>query len=151
MLCTQVEPSCQGNELSECWSSLEMALHWSDILQLYPIRPDPTEHVELFRQYPTNANILQLTPTAGPHWPDCWRMLALVGECWRLSGQCGSCLRDTSTTMWCQEMCIWMCSSMLTYNLDIQRQCFMSWLVCLSTRGECWLVPAGLHALQPWV
>ena len=138
MLCTRVESSCPGKELSECWSSLEMALHWSDILQLYPIRPDPTEHVELFRLYPTNANILQLTPTAGPHWPDCWRMLALVGECWRLSGQCGSCL-----------------SPLILYALASQPSgTSFSWLwkwLCFNSRPWNYLYDGDLHNHFWWV
>src|SRR4029434_6126547 len=81
MLCTQVEPSCQGNELSECWSSLEIALHWSDILQLYPIRLNMLNSSDYARQTPTFSNSHQLPAHTDP----------TVGECWRLSGQCGSC------------------------------------------------------------
>ena len=42
---------------------------------------DPTEHVELFKQYPTMTNKHQLLAHADPTLGVCWRLLENVGVC----------------------------------------------------------------------
>ena len=74
MLCTRVKRSCLGNELSERRSLLETALHWSDVLQLHPIRLNMLNSSESTRQWPTNTNC----------WPTLTRLLVFVGVCCRM-------------------------------------------------------------------
>ena len=60
---------------------LEFVGNLSTLVRHSATLPDPTEHVELFRQYPTMTNKHQLLAHTDPTVGVCWRLLENVGVC----------------------------------------------------------------------
>ena len=71
----ELEPSCQGRVGNP-----------STLVRHSATLPDPTEHVELFQQYPTMTNKHKLLAHTYP----------TVGVSWRLLGQCASCIKNSA-------------------------------------------------------
>ena len=75
---------CYARELSlvaSCQTSCQNVGNLSTLVRHYATLPNPTEHVELFRQYPTMTNKHQLLAHTDPTVGVCWRLLENVGVC----------------------------------------------------------------------
>ena len=75
---------CYARELSlvaSCQTSCQNVGNLSTLGRHSATLPNPTEHVELFRQYPTMTNKHQLLAHTDPTVGVCWRLLENVGVC----------------------------------------------------------------------
>ena len=71
---------CYARELSLV-ASCQTVGNLSTLVRHSATLPNPTEHVELFRQYPTMTNKHQLLAHTDPTVGVCWRLLENVGVC----------------------------------------------------------------------